>query len=163
MLDQAAADTLRDLQHACLEAQREVLEARATRGCVVEAHGDLRPEHILVDAPPAVIDCLEFDRNLRIQDRAEELAFLELECARLGRPDIGRRVAADCLAQLGDAVPAALALFHRSHRAATRAKLYVWRAGEPDGGSPEQWHGTAREYLATALAAAREAASGVSR
>jgi aminoglycoside phosphotransferase family enzyme len=49
--------------------------------------------------------------------------------------------------------------FYRSHRAATRAKLYVWRAGEPDGGSPEQWQALARQYLALARQAADASAA----
>jgi aminoglycoside phosphotransferase family enzyme len=161
-LDPAAAGALRDLQHTILDARRDALAVRAARGCVVEVHGDLRPEHIQLGDPPAVIDCLEFDRNLRMQDRAEELAFLDLECARLGHSDAGRQIVRMCLEQLGDAVPATLALFYRSHRAATRAKLYVWRASEPDGGSPEEWRAKARDYLALALAGAR-AATGSDR
>jgi len=156
-LDPAAAARLRDGQLAFLDARRPWFDARARGGCVIEAHGDLRPEHIVLEDPPAVIDCLEFDRNLRVLDRAEELAFLELECGRLGHPAAGRLVAQECLARLCDAVPPALARFHRSHRAATRAKLYVWRATEPDGGSPQLWHATARGYLDAALEATRDA------
>jgi len=152
-LDAPRSDAVRDAQRAFLDAHGDWLAARAAGGCVVEAHGDLRPEHILLGDPPAVIDCLEFDRRLRILDRAEELAFLELECARLGHPDVGRRLARDCLARLGDAVPEELLQFYRSHRATTRAKLYVWRAREPDG-SPQQWHAIARDYLADAWVAA---------
>jgi aminoglycoside phosphotransferase family enzyme len=158
-LDPGSARTLAEAQHACVAAHPDWLGARAAGGCIVEAHGDLRPEHILLDDPPAVIDCLEFDRNLRILDRAEELEFLALECARLGHAATGERIAAECLARLGDAVPRALQRFYRSHRAATRAKLYVWRAAEPDDGSPQLWHATAREYLDGAVAAAREAAA----
>jgi len=153
-LDPPAASALRAAQREFADTQRDALDARAAGGCVIEAHGDLRPEHILLDDPPAVIDCLEFDRQLRILDRAEELAFLELECARLGHPDAGRRISGVCLARLGDVAPGSLMEFYRSHRAATRAKLYVWRATEPDGGSPAQWHAIARSYLATALEAA---------
>jgi aminoglycoside phosphotransferase family enzyme len=152
-LDRRAADALRDDQLAFLARRRDWLEARASGGCVIEAHGDLRPEHVLPDDPPAVIDCLEFDRQLRIMDRAEELAFLELECGRLGAPDAGRLIADACLARLHDAVPAGLGRFYRSHRAATRAKLYSWRASEPDG-SPQHWLATARAYLALAGEAA---------
>jgi aminoglycoside phosphotransferase family enzyme len=153
----ATATAVRDAQFAFLDAQRELLGARAAGGCVIEAHGDLRPEHVLLDDPPAVIDCLEFDRNLRVMDRAEELAFLELECDRLGAPQAGRLIARECLARLGDHVPDALACFYRGHRAATRAKLCVWRASEPDGGPPPHWQAIARSYLATALDASRDA------
>jgi aminoglycoside phosphotransferase family enzyme len=153
-----AARILCDAQLGFVQSRGDWLHARAAGGCVVEAHGDLRPEHILVDDPPAVIDCLEFDRNLRILDRAEELEFLSLECARLGHAATGERIARDCLARLHDDVPPALRRFYRSHRAATRAKLYVWRAGEPDGGTPQHWHAIAREYLGLALQAAAESA-----
>jgi aminoglycoside phosphotransferase family enzyme len=161
-LDPDAARPLGDAQLAFVDSRGDWLHTRAAGGCVVEAHGDLRPEHILLDDPPAVIDCLEFDRNLRILDRAEELEFLSLECARLGHAATGERIARHCLARLHDEVPPALRRFYRSHRAATRAKLYVWRADEPDGGSPEQWHAIAREYLALARQAA-DASAATSR
>lgn len=156
-LDAAAAATLHSAQAQFLRARHDWLQARAAGGCVVEAHGDLRPEHILLDDPPAVIDCLEFDRNLRILDRAEELEFLALECGRLGCAATGEQLARRCLERLGDTVAPPLQRFYRSHRAATRAKLCVWRAGEPDGGGAEQWLATAREYLGIARAAVRAA------
>lgn len=157
-LDPDSARTLAEAQREFVAAHPDWLEARTAGGCVVEAHGDLRPEHILLDEPAAIIDCLEFDRNLRVLDRAEELEFLALECARLGHAVAGERIAADCLARLGDAVPPALQQFYRSHRAATRAKLYVWRTAENDGGNPRRWLATAREYLAVAREAADAAA-----
>jgi aminoglycoside phosphotransferase family enzyme len=153
-----ASAALRDAQLAFLDARRDWIDSRAADGCIVEAHGDLRPEHILVDDPPAVIDCLEFDRNLRILDRAEELAFLELECDRLGHAAQGRWLLEECLGQLGDRIAAPLLSFYRSHRAATRAKLYAWRSVEADGGSPEGWRAKAHSYLAGALEDARLAA-----
>ena len=156
-LDGAGADALRDAQLAFLALRQDWLGARAHAGCIVEAHGDLRPEHILLDDPAAVIDCLEFDRNLRILDRAEELEFLALECARIGHATTGEWLVRDCLARLGDDVPPPLRTFYRSHRAATRAKLYVWRAGERDGDNAEQWFDTARRYLRVALEAAQQA------
>jgi len=159
MLGDAAAGRLRDLQTAFLDEHRRWANERAASGCIVEAHGDLRPEHILLADPPAVIDCLEFDRNLRILDRAEELEFLALECGRIGHAATGEQLARDCLALLHDPVPVQLQRFYRSHRAATRAKLYVWRSSEPDDGSTTRWLATAREYLELALEAAALAGS----
>jgi aminoglycoside phosphotransferase family enzyme len=146
------ADTLLARQAEFVDAHRAIVEGRAAAGCVVEAHGDLRPEHVFVGDPPAVIDCLEFDRDLRILDRAEELAFLELECARLGHARAGHELACRTLALLDDSAPDNLRSFYRSHRAATRAKLYVWRAGEPDGGDSSSWLGRADGYISSALA-----------
>jgi aminoglycoside phosphotransferase family enzyme len=156
-LDTDRATLLVSRQHSLLNSLESDLDRRAGRGCVVEAHGDLRPEHIVLSDPPAAIDCLEFDRNLRILDRAEELCFLELECARLGHAPVGLWLLEECLRRLSDDAPLALLGFYRSHRAATRAKVYTWRAGEPDDGTPEQWRARAAQYLATALEATTEA------
>jgi aminoglycoside phosphotransferase family enzyme len=145
------AERLQRQQRAFIVAHASLLQRRAASGCVVEGHGDLRPEHLFLGDPPAVIDCLEFDRDLRILDRAEELSFLELECARVGHARVGRDLARRCLALLGDPAPDALLAFYRSHRAATRAKLYVWRAGEPDTGTPSTWLERADGYIAGAL------------
>ena len=154
-LDAAGADRLHAAQSAFLAVHPDWLAARAAAGCVVEAHGDLRPEHIVLDDPPVVIDCLEFDRNLRVLDRMEELEFLALECARIGHAAAGEEIGRECRARLGDDAPQPLRQFYRSHRAATRAKLTVWRANEPDDGSTERWLATAREYLELALDAAQ--------
>jgi len=150
-LDTGLAAETTAAQHAFLRRNGALLEARATGGCVVEAHGDLRPEHVFAGTPAAIIDCLEFDRNLRILDRAEELSFLELECAQLGHGPLGRWITGQCRGRLQDDASASLLAYYRSHRAATRAKIYVWRAGEPDGGSPDAWRARARSYLVTAL------------
>jgi aminoglycoside phosphotransferase family enzyme len=150
----------RAAQSRFLAQHRDWLHARAAGGCVVEAHGDLRPEHVFVGEPPAVIDCLEFDRELRILDRAEELAFLELECTRLGHPQAGRRLRAACLGLLEDRIEERLLDFYRSHRAATRARLCAWRADEPDGGSPAHWRARAGSYLARARDHAQRAVDG---
>ena len=149
------AALLLERQRAFLAGRRPWLESRISRGCVIEAHGDLRPEHILLAEPPAVIDCLEFDLHLRILDRAEELCFLELECDRLGHAATGQWLLRECLARLCDDAPEQLLHFYRSHRAATRAKLYAWRAGEPDGGTPAEWLERSGQYLETALEDAR--------
>ena len=150
-LDDERAALLASRQHAILASLEVELDLRVKRGCVVEAHGDLRPEHILLSDPPAVIDCLEFDRNLRIQDRAEELCFLELECARLGHAPVGRWLLEECLRRLPDDASRTLLDYYRGHRSATRAKLYTWRVDEPDGGTPQEWRARAAQYLAIAL------------
>jgi uncharacterized protein len=157
-LDATRSARLARLQLAVLGTLGPALDARASGGCVIEGHGDLRPEHILLADPPAVIDCLEFDRDLRVLDRAEELCVLELECRRIGHAATGLWLLDACLARLADHPPAALLEFYRSHRAAHRAKLYVWRSAEPDGGTPAAWSARAALYLDMALDSASRAA-----
>jgi aminoglycoside phosphotransferase family enzyme len=156
-VDADAARQLHALQLRLLHDRAPLFESRAREGCIVEAHGDLRPEHVILCDPPVVIDCLEFDRNLRIQDRAEELAFLALECARIGHAALGDRLLRDCLVRLGDDAPGPLLAWYRSHRAATRAKLWAWRGIEPGASGASDWRGRARYYIDTALDAAAAA------
>jgi aminoglycoside phosphotransferase family enzyme len=147
----AGAPALSARQREFVATRPSLLASRAVGGCIVEAHGDLRPEHLYLGDPPAIIDCLEFDRDLRVLDRAEELSLLELECTRMGHAAIGQALLRTCLAGLADPAPDALLHFYRSHRAATRAKLYVWRASEPDGGTPGEWLERAGAYVQGAL------------
>ena len=156
-IDAPRAVRLRDAQMNALASQRPEFDERATHGCVIEAHGDLRPEHVVLTHPPVVIDCLEFDRNLRVLDRAEELEYFVLDGERIGQGAACREIARQCLERLGDTAPAGLLQFYRSHRAATRAKLYAWRAGEPDDGSPALWTESAARFLGVALDAANRA------
>ena len=157
VIDATHAAALRDAQLALLTDRREWFDDRAARGCVIEAHGDLRPEHVVLTEPPGVIDCLEFDRSLRVLDRAEELEYFVLDAERIGHGDAGRAIARQCLSLLGDDPPAGLQQFYRSHRAATRAKLYAWRADEPDDGDATAWLRAAGRYLGIALEAATRA------
>jgi aminoglycoside phosphotransferase family enzyme len=150
----SAAGLLRDRQLYGIERARRLLAERVAAGCVVEGHGDLRPEHVYLGKAAAIIDCLEFDRELRVMDRAEELCFFELECAFVGHGGVGARLREQCLARLGDTAPDPLLALYRSHRAATRAKLYLWRAQEPDGDTPDAWRARARRYLEIALSEA---------
>ncbi|MDP4150486.1 MAG: hypothetical protein Q8943_13830, partial [Bacteroidota bacterium] len=71
-----------------LTANAGLFEDRAIKGHIRELHGDLRPEHICIGPHPAIIDCLEFSRMLRIQDTADELAFLFMECELLGNDSV---------------------------------------------------------------------------
>jgi len=128
-------------------AERPLLGERAAR--VVEGHGDLRPEHVHLGPPPAVIDCIEFNRRFRLNDPAEELAFLGMECARLGARWVGEVFLSAYRDLSDDAPPPRLMAFYRAKRALLRAKLSLWHLEDtvPD---PEKWREKARGYLALA-------------
>jgi aminoglycoside phosphotransferase family enzyme len=120
---------------------------RVTSGKIVEGHGDLRPEHICVEAQPQIIDCLEFSRGFRILDRADELAFLALECERLGAPELKRRIFETYGELTGDRPHPALVHFYQSHRACLRAKMSIWHLKDPALRAHPKWPAQARDYL----------------
>ena len=134
-------------QRAFLEHAAALFDARVHAGRIVEAHGDLRPEHICLEREPQIIDCLEFSADLRLLDTADELAFLALECERLGAPWT-RRTLFDSYAEAsGDAPSDTLVHFYQSYRACIRAKLALWHLKEPSLADPSKWTTQAREYL----------------
>jgi aminoglycoside phosphotransferase family enzyme len=134
-------------QLAFLERHRGLLDRRVEEGRIVEGHGDLRPEHICLTDDPAIIDCLEFSLVLRTVDPADELAFLALECERLGKPEVGRWFLESYTRVTGDEPPPLLMDFHRTYRAMRRATIAVWHLQDPDVMDRDKWRERARCYL----------------
>jgi aminoglycoside phosphotransferase family enzyme len=142
LVDDACAGQL-----AFLARRGASLGERVSAGRVVEGHGDLRPEHICLETPPQIIDCLEFSRVLRTLDVADELGFLALECERLGAPGLRKEILDSYREQSGDSPPDGLVHFYQSHRACVRAKLAIRHLQEPALTNPAAWRARADKYL----------------
>jgi uncharacterized protein len=142
------------VQREFLYRQREVLATRVRDRRVVDGHGDLRPEHIWLGDPIEIIDCLEFNPRLRAVDPFDEIAFLSLECERLGAGWAGEYIKRRVARGLRDGPSEPLFLFYRCHRATLRARLAIAHLLEPNPRTPEKWPRLARTYLAIAAAAA---------
>jgi uncharacterized protein len=127
-----------------------LLEARLRAGRIVEGHGDLRPEHVCLLERPVVIDCLEFNREFRVLDVADELAYLAMECARLGAPSTGEKIFTACCERMSDRVPPRLFHFYCAYRALVRAKIAAWHSKDVPVTDIEKWHTRTRQYLALA-------------
>jgi aminoglycoside phosphotransferase family enzyme len=130
-----------------LRSHPEWFDERVARELIVEAHGDLRPEHICLLSPPVIIDCLEFNRDFRLLDPADELAFLALECERLGAPWVGRVVLDVYAGMNSDRPPTHLLAFFKAHRATLRAKIAALHLRDAEVAEPEKWVERANEYL----------------
>jgi aminoglycoside phosphotransferase family enzyme len=137
-------------QQAFVSSRGHLLEQRAQAECIVEAHGDLRPEHICLLREPVIIDCLEFNRDLRLLDPVDELAYLALECERLGAPATGAEVLRYYAEATGLGVLAELIDFYRVFRACLRAKIALWHTEDHEVRDHEKWRARARDYLGLA-------------
>ncbi len=131
----------------------DLLRDRASRKRVLDGHGDLRPEHVCLLQPPVVIDCLEFNPQLRQVDPFDEVAYLSLECDMAGAPWIGERITSGCAAALGDHPTPALMHLYTAHRALLRARLAMAHLLDPQPRSPGKWPPLAARYVARTLAA----------
>jgi len=133
--------------HNFIAERPRLIVARLERRRVIEGHGDLRPEHVFLGEPAAVIDCLEFDRALRLLDPLEELAFLAMECQRLGAGKWGELFLEVYLRQSGDDAPEELMHFYMGVRALLRARLAVGHLHDGEGREPRRWLDQADQYL----------------
>ena len=145
-------DRLVRAQLATIEREPAALDARIAAGRVVDAHGDLRPEHVCLETPPLVIDPLEFDDELRTLDAASELAFFALECERLGAAWFGERVLARYGERAGDDPPVVLHALYRAEHAMTRALIALRRLDDAEPADRARWRAKADDYLARAAA-----------
>lgn len=130
-----------------LVERRGILMARVRRRRIVDGHGDLRPEHIWLDHDVRIIDCLEFNASLRAVDPLDEVAFLTLECERLGAPWAGRYIELGIMRSLREQGPPELFHFYRAYRATLRARLAIAHLLDPHPRTPEKWPRQARAYL----------------
>ena len=139
-------------QREFLERFASLFDERVAAGRIVEGHGDLRPEHVFMGEPIAIIDALEFSAELRTLDCIDEIGFLALECERAGSGPLGQALLASYAELSGDAAPPELVHFHQSCRAASRARLAIRHLAEAKYRSSPQWRLRTQAYLALAQA-----------
>lgn len=147
-LHRAQAARFLDSLDAALLSSRLMLETRVREGRVVDGHGDLRPEHVCLNTPIEIFDCLEFNADLRQVDPFDEIALLGVECAQLGAPHLLPRFAQGLAARLEAPPPYALVALYGAWRAALRARLCFAHLLEPAPRTPDKWAALAQRYLA---------------
>lgn len=161
-LDLTFLDEIIDGHLSFMERAHGLVGERGAR--LVDGHGDLRPEHIYVGSEsrrPCVIDCLEFNSDLRRLDPAEEMAFLALECVRLDAPAIARGLLNRYERLMPGRVSRALFYFYMSQRALTRAKVTAWHLKDPRlAHRRRRWIEKTDSYLSNALRYSRSALKG---
>ncbi|HEU4730152.1 MAG TPA: hypothetical protein VFT22_19775 [Kofleriaceae bacterium] len=146
----ASRSQIRGIVHAQLggiERDAGGLDQRIAEGRVIDAHGDLRPEHVCFETPPVVIDPLEFDDELRMLDAVSELAFFALECERLRAAWFGHRVLARYFERSGDRAPGTVVALYRNQHALVRALLALRHVDDAQPAEQPRWRDRADEYL----------------
>ena len=149
---QQVGQALDRLDCALLDHEK-LLHERCALGRIVEGHGDLRPEHVCLLDPPVVIDCLEFNAQLRQVDPFDEVAYLSLECDLAGAPWIGPRLLAGLSTQLQERPSSALIHLYTAHRALLRARLAMAHLLDPQPRTPSKWTPLAQRCVQCALVA----------
>jgi hypothetical protein len=132
-----------------ISGRAPLFRQRINDGLVVDGHGDLLADDIFYfDGAPALLDCLEFDDELRHLDCIDDAAFLAMDLEFLGRKDLGDHFLERYAAHSARTAPPALQHFYIAYRAVVRAKVDCVRLSQ---GKPEAADDAAR-HLAIAVA-----------
>jgi uncharacterized protein len=130
-----------------LAGRGRLFARRIAEGRALDGHGDLLADDIFLLADgPRVLDCLEFDDELRRGDALADVAFLAMDLERLGRPDLGECFLGAYREFADDAWPVSLGHHHVAYRAQVRAKVRAIRARQGDAVAAAE----ARDLLALA-------------
>jgi aminoglycoside phosphotransferase family enzyme/predicted kinase len=123
----AGLRVLRARLEAALSMRRDDLLARGRRGLVVDGHGDLRAEHVLLTDPLQIVDAVEFDPGLRIADVACDLGFLIMDLEGAGASELAHALMDGYRDAGGDPGDDALLGLMGCYRALVRAKIDLVR------------------------------------
>lgn len=118
---------------------------------IVDGHADLLADDIFsLPDGPALLDCLEFDDQLRHVDGIDDAAFLAMDLEFLGRRDLAEDFLGHYRRLSDDSAPQALTDFYIAYRAVVRAKVDCVRyaQGQQDAVADAHRHvGIALEHL----------------
>lgn len=143
-------------QRRFLRQRGHLIAARLRHRRIVDGHGDLRPEHIWLNDQVRIIDCLEFNARLRVVDPFNEVAYLSLECERLGAAWAGHYIERRMQRLLRDGPAEELFTFYGCHQATLRARLAIAHLLEQRPRTPEKWPRLCAIYLKLADQSARK-------
>lgn len=123
-VSRATIDELRRLASIFIAGRSLLLGNRISERRIVDGHADLLADDIFCPGGElAILDCLEFDDQLRYVDAIDDAAFLAMDLEFLGREDLGRFFLDEYCRLSGDTAPQSLKDFYIAYRALVRAKV----------------------------------------
>lgn len=117
-----------------LDGRAGLFAHRIASGHIVDGHGDLLADDIFcLDDGPRILDCLEFDDDLRFGDVLLDIGFLAMDLERLGRVDLADSLLHDYREFTNEVHPTSLFDHYVAYRALVRAKIAAIRGADPSG------------------------------
>ena len=101
-----------------------LFETRIEERRIVDGHGDLLADDIFCSPGEVeLLDCLEFNDQLRYVDAIDDAAFLAMDLEFLGTKDSADFFLHEYIKATGDPAPASLRHFYIAYRSVVRAKV----------------------------------------
>ncbi|MEX5634233.1 AAA family ATPase [Parafrankia sp. FMc2] len=135
ILDAGTVDEIGRLALRYLAGRGPLLAERQRAGRIRDGHGDLLADDIYcLDDGPRILDCINFDRQLRVGDVLADVAFLAMDLERLGAPAAARAFLDAYREFSGETHPASLEHLYIAYRAFVRVRIACIRdhQGDPD-------------------------------
>jgi aminoglycoside phosphotransferase family enzyme/predicted kinase len=131
-----------------LAGREQLFDRRVRDRRIVDGHGDLLADDIFcLDDGPRVLDCLEFDDQLRYVDGLDDVAFLAMDLEKLGAERLGGLLISSYADFAGDPAPESLQHHYIAYRAFVRVKVDCLRHAQGDDSAAAR----ARVHAAIAL------------
>jgi aminoglycoside phosphotransferase family enzyme/predicted kinase len=127
----ATFDFIRTSTELFFERHRALFSRRVNERRIVDGHGDLHLDSICATDPIRIFDCIEFNERFRIQDVAEEVAFLAMDLEFHGYAPFARAFVAAYVEASGDPELLELLAFYKAYRAYVRAKVNSFATDDP--------------------------------
>ena len=126
-------ERIRGLARRYLDGRAALFDQRIAEGKVLDGHGDLLADDIFcLDDGPRILDCVEFDDELRRGDVLADVCFLSMDLERLGAPDLGASFLSWYRELSAETYPLTLAHHYVAFRAHIRAMVACLRAAQGD-------------------------------
>ncbi len=146
-------DDCSNFGRAFVAANRDYIEERSARGFIRDCHGDLHCGNIIMDQPPIIFDCIEFNDEYRQIDVLSEIAFLTMDLEAQGRDDLAAAFEHEYLQRSGmphGRQEQRLTTYFKLYRANVRAKVAaigLEEKGNSNNESVKQLRSTLNTYL----------------
>lgn len=138
VLDAHPVGEVERLARRFLAGRGPLFADRVARRAVVDGHGDLLAEDIFcLPDGPRILDCIEFDDQLRYLDQLDDIACLAMDLEHLGAVELGRHLIDTYLELSGDNAPPSLIDHYIAYRAFMRAKVACLRWAQQGSGVTE--------------------------
>ena len=118
-----------------LDGRAALFAERQAAGCIRDGHGDLLAADVFcLPDGPRVLDCIEFDDQLRYGDVLLDVAFLAMDLEDLGHRDLAAQFLHDYEEFSGHPHPRSLTDHYIAYRAQVRSKVNLlrWAQGDAD-------------------------------
>ncbi|WP_230203325.1 bifunctional aminoglycoside phosphotransferase/ATP-binding protein [Parafrankia discariae] len=139
ILDAGTVDEIGRLALRYLAGRGPLLAQRQRAGRIRDGHGDLLADDIYcLGDGPRVLDCINFDRRLRVGDVLADVAFLAMDLERLGAPAAARTFLDAYREFSGETHPASLEHLYIAYRAFVRVRIACIRDHQGDPEAAEE-------------------------